>query len=153
MKTLFSILSLVVVASLLAVPVMAQTPDPTPGPPPGMYIYWNIALHSPIAHGGAGTAQYEIIKVALNPKPTPGGLKFATKFLVDCEYLQLPDLTPLQLFVGPSNNPAEPFGKLIGAMQVKDGSATFLTARPPVIEKGTTVTIVRDGAAVMTGRF
>src|ERR1700733_12197408 len=61
MKTLFGILSLVVVASLLAVPVMAQTPNPTPGPPPGMYLYWDIAMHSPTAHSGVGTAQYEII--------------------------------------------------------------------------------------------
>ncbi len=126
----------------------------TPYNPPGFYLYWNIDLHTATAHAGTGTALYSIVAPpAIHRPPTPGGHNGYARLAIDCEYLTFPDLTPLQVFVGPGTTPSEPFGKLVGQMQVTDGSATLLTARPPEVKKGTTVTIVRDGVVVMTGRF
>jgi len=152
MKTMLTVSLLAIVAMLLTVPAVAQIPNPNPGPPPGFYVYWNINLHSPTPDGGVGTAQYYIAKPTPHPSPTPRE-KVVTKFSVECEYLKLPDLTPLDVFVGPGRTPNEPFGQLVGKMQVKDGTAIMLTPRPPVVNKGTTVTVVHDGLAIMTGHF
>jgi hypothetical protein len=149
MKTLLYICLFAIVA-MLAMPAVAQNPF---GPPPGFYIYWNIAMHSPVANGGSGTAQYFIEKSTVRRNPTPGGAKVHTTFSVDCEYLQFPGLTPLQVFVGNSQTTKEPFGKLVGEMSVQGGTATFLTAHPPLIEKGMKVTIVHQGTVIMKGTF
>jgi hypothetical protein len=151
MKTLLSTFSLAVVAILLAVPTVAQTATPIYNPHPGFYVNWIIDLHAATPEGGSGTAQYYIAKSTLAHPPTPE--KIVTKLMVECEYLRYADLTPLDVFVGPSHSPSEPFGKLVGQMQVNGGSATFLTARPPVINKGNTVIIVRNGVVIMTGKF
>ena len=153
MKTFLSISLLAIVATMLAVPTVAQLPGPTPGPPPGFYLYWNITLHSPTPGVAVGTAQYYIAKPTLRQPPTPGGVEVYSRLSVVCEYFNYPDLTSLDVCVGPSTSPNEPFGKLVGQMQVKGGSATMLTARPPAVTKGTTVTIVNKGAAIMQGRF
>ncbi|HWY56073.1 MAG TPA: hypothetical protein VNZ03_16525 [Terriglobales bacterium] len=151
MKTILIITTLAVVATLLAVPTVAQ--NPTPNPPPGFYVYWSIDLHSATANGGSGSSLYSIAEPMLRRPPTPGQLKGYTKLSVECEYLTFPDLTPLDVFVGPGTTPGEPFGKLVGTMQVTGGSATFLTARPPVVKKGTTLTVVHNGIAIMVGHF
>ena len=152
MKTPFVTILLAIVAMLLSVPTVAQLPGPTPGPPPGFYTYWTISLHSPTPGEAVGTAQYYVAKPTLHEPPTPKAMTF-TRLSVECEYLTFPDLTPLYVFVGPGQTPGEPFGKLVGQMPVIGGSATWLTARPPVVHKGTTITIVRDGAIFMHGRF
>jgi hypothetical protein len=154
MKTLFSILSIAVVAILLAVPTVAQT-DTFIYNPPGFYVNWVISLNSPNVNGGSGTAQYFIATPSLHhtPSPSPRGEKTYAKLAVECEYLTFPDLTPVYVFMGPGQSPNEPFGKLLGQMQVNKGSATFLSIRPPVVKKGTTVTIVHDGVAIMQGTF
>jgi hypothetical protein len=153
MKTLISTLSLAVVAILLAVPTVAQTATPIYNPHPGFYVNWIIGLHAATADGGSGTAQYYIARSMLAHPPTPRGEKIVTKLTVECEYLRFADLTTLDVFVGPSQTPSEPFGKLVGQMQANGGSATLLTARPPVINKGNTVIIVRNGVVIMKGEF
>jgi hypothetical protein len=150
MKAMVSLLSFAIVAMLLAVPTVAQTPTPNP---PGIYVNWNIVMHSASADGGSGTAQYSIAGPTLRYPPTPGKEKVFTRLSVECEYLTFPDATSLYVFIGPGRTPGEPFGRLIGQMQVKDGSATLLTARPPAVNKGTTVTVVHNGKAIMRGRF
>jgi hypothetical protein len=153
MKTLFSILSSAIVAVLLAVPTVAQT-DTFIYNPPGFYINWVISLTSPSLNGGSGIAQYYIATPSLHHTPSPSPIdKTFAKFSVECEYLTFPDLTPLYVFVGPGRSPKEPFGKLLGQMQVNQGSATWISLRPPVVKKGTTVTIVHDGIAIMEGEF
>lgn len=153
MKTLLTICLLAIVATLLAVPAVAQLPGPTPGPPPGFYTYWNINLHSPTPGEAVGIAHYYIAKPTPRHSPTPKVLPIYARLSVECEYLQFPDLTPLDVFVGPGKTPSEPFGTLVGKMEARGGSATMLTARPPAVNKGTTVTIVHNGAVVMQGRF
>jgi hypothetical protein len=152
MKTMASISLFAIVAMLLAVSAVAQGPSPTPNPP-GVYINWNIILHTATADGGSGTAQYSIAGPTLRYPPTPGKQKVFTRLSVECEYLTFPDATSLYVFIGPGRTPGEPFGKLVGQMQVKDGSATLLTARPPVVHEGSTVNVVHDGIAIMRGRF
>ncbi len=151
MKTILSIATLAVVATLFAVPTLAQAP--TPSVPPGFYVYWSIDLHSATPNGGSGSSLYSVAAPTLRRPPTPRQLNGYTKLSVECEYLTFPDLTPLDVFVGPGTTPSEPFGKLVGSMQVTGGSATFLTARPPVVTKGTTVSIVHNGIAIMVGHF
>jgi hypothetical protein len=153
MKTLLSIFSIAVVAILLAVPTVAQTDTWIYNPTPGFYVNWVIDLHAATADGGSGAAHYFIAKSELGHSPIAKGQKVVTKLLVECEYLRFPDLTALDVFVGPGQNPTEPFGKLVGQMQVNGGYATLLTARPPVINKGNTVIIVRNGVVIMKGKF
>jgi len=153
MKTLFTVSLILTVAMLLAVPSMAQLPGPTPGPPPGFYTFWTIALHSPTPTQATGTAQFYVAKPTLTQPPTPKGLQIFSRLSVEGVYLIYKDLTPLDIYIGPGRTPSEPFGKLVGQMPVMGGSATWLTARPPVVKKGTTITIVHDGAIVMHGRF
>jgi hypothetical protein len=153
MKTLLTVSLLAIVAMVLAVPTVAQLPGPTPGPPPGFYVYWNINLHSPTPGPAVGSAHYYIAKPTLHQPPTPKGLEVYSRLSVECEYFTFPDLTLLDVFVGPGKTPNEPFGKVLGKMQVMGGSAVMLTARPPAVNKGTTVTIVHNGVAVMQGRF
>jgi hypothetical protein len=153
MKTLFSIFSIAIVAVLLAVPTVAQT-DTFIYNPPGFYVNWVIALNSPNLNGGSGTAQYYIATPSLHHTPTPSPIdKTYAKLAVECEYLTFPDLTPLFVFVGPGGSPKEPFGKLLGQMQVSKGSASWTSLRPPTVKKGTTVNIVHDGIVIMQGQF
>ncbi len=152
MKTSFNIALFAIVSMLVALPTVAQNP-PIPYTPPGYYVNWTINLHSPNVTGASGIAQYVIVAPSIHPSPSPGQQKGVAKLSVECEYLTFPDLTPLDVFVGPGTAPNEPFGKLVGKMQVKDGSAAFLSLRPPVVNQGSTVIVVRNGAIVMRGRF
>jgi hypothetical protein len=154
MKTLFSILSIAVVAILLAVPTVAQT-DTFVYNPPGFYVNWVINLNSPNVTGASGIAEYYIATPSIQHKPSPGpkAAKVFARLSVECEYLTLPDLSPIYVFVGPGTSPNEPFGKLVGQMQVNGGAATWLSIRPPVVTKGTTLTVVRKGVAIAQGQF
>jgi len=154
MKTLLSIFSIAVVATLLAVPTVAQT-DTFIYNPPGFYINWVIGLNSPNANGGSGIAEYYIATPSIQhtPSPSPKGAKVFAKLAVECDYITFPDLSPLYVFVGPGTSPNEPYGKLLGQMQVNGRSATWLSLRPPVVKKGTTVTVVGKGVVIMQGQF
>lgn len=153
MKTFFSILAITAVAMLVAVPAIAQGPSPAPIPP-GFYVNWVINMHSANANGGSGTAHYYIATPSIHHMPSPSPIqKTTSKLSVECEYLTFPDLTTLDVFVGPGRSPREPFGTLVGTMQVKDGTANWLSTRPPVVTKGTTITVVREGMPVMRGTF
>jgi len=66
MKTLLSIFSIAVVATLLAVPTVAQT-DTFIYNPPGFYINWVIGLNSPNANGGSGTSLHLQFNTHLAP--------------------------------------------------------------------------------------
>jgi len=70
MKTLLSIFSIAVVATLLAVPTVAQT-DTFIYNPPGFYINWVIGLNSPNANGGSGIAEYYIATPQFNTHLAP----------------------------------------------------------------------------------
>jgi hypothetical protein len=149
MKTFLSILSIGIVAMLLAVPTVAQNVYN----PPGFYVNWVIDMNSPNVGGGSGSAQYYLATPSLHRTPNVNGSKSSAKLLVECEYLKYSDLAPLYVFLGPTQSPNEPFGKFLGQMQLSGRSATFFSSRPPVVNKGTTVTIVRNGVAIMQGTF
>jgi hypothetical protein len=152
MKTMFSVVLFAIVSMLVVVPSLAQNP-PVPYSPPGYYVNWTINLYSPSVIGASGIAQYVVVAPSLHPSPLPSQKKGVAKLSVECEYLAFPDLTPLDIFVGPGTAPSEPFGKLVGTMQVKDGSAAFISLRPPVVKPGSTVAVVRNGVVIMTGSF
>jgi len=50
----------------------------------------------------------------------------------------------LDVFIGPSTNPREPYGKLVGTIDVSGGAGAMIltAAKVPGIVKGTTVSIV-----------
>jgi hypothetical protein len=149
MKTLLRISLLVIVALALLAPVVAQDT-------PGLLINWTIALTPPAVEGGERIAQYiRFSQPSPAPRPTPNPHQYA-KFMVQCEYLRLPDMTPLDVYVGPGNAPSNRYGVLVGRMHVMKGTVSLLvtTAKVPTISKGTTVTIVtREGTVIMGGRF
>jgi hypothetical protein len=156
MKTPLRSSLLAIVALALLTPALAQNT-------PGVVITWTIALSAPTPEGGQGTAQFVSFIEPVPPTPTPGpvpGLtpigKGYTRFSVECDYVNLPSLTPLDVYVGPGKTPSEPYGKLVGRMNVVNGTGSLLltNARAPFVTKGTTVTILtHQGAMVMRGQF
>jgi hypothetical protein len=160
MKTVVRTSLLAIIALALLAPAVAQDT-------PGLSITWTTALASPTPEGGDGIAQYLSFSEpspSPSPKPTPapmsgltpGKTNGYTRFIVQCEYVNLSGPTPLDVYVGPATSPSQPYGKLVGSMHVVNGTASLLltTARAPFVTKGTTVTIMtRQGSMVMTGKF
>jgi hypothetical protein len=75
---------------------------------------------------------------------------------VQCEYVNQPNLTALDVFVGPGKTPSQPYGKLVGRMHIVNGAGSLLltSARAPLVTKGTTVTIMyHQGDVIMAGQF
>jgi len=144
MRTFIKIATLLVLAIGLVVPVLAQVPGPTP---PGLYINWTIKLAPATPGGPSGTAQY-VSKLDTQAK---GYMHFA----VECEYIEYPSGTMLDVFVKvPSPTPNQL--TWIGRMEVQNDSAALLltTARAPKITKGTQVLVKTDaGILIMAGRF
>lgn len=147
MKTLLSISLLVLVSLALLAPAVAQDT-------PGLISTWTIALAAPTPDGGEGTAQ---LITSIEPTPTPTPIRNGfTRFIVLCDYVKLPSLAPLDVYVGPGTTPNQPYGRLVGRMHVVNGSGSLLlsSARAPFVTKGTTVSVMtHEGTVIMTGRF
>ena len=128
-RTLVSAAVLSIVALALTVPAVGQAS-----------ITWKIALHSANIRN-TGTAEYV----------THAQFK---KFSVDTITPDLADGIKLDVFLGPSTSVNEPYGKLVGVIDVDGGSGAMVLNGPktPVIRKGTTVSIVDHDESSAAGR-
>ena len=103
---------------------------------PNLTISWTILLHGPAIYGltPIGNSSYDV----------EHGFQ---SFEADCDSVNLPDGTPLDVFVN---------GKKVGSIQLLDqGGALMLTGRrTPKITKGTTVSFHhQNGPAILTGKY
>ncbi len=145
MKTLLRSSLLAIIALALLAPAVAEDAA-------GYFTSWTINLVAPEGGIAQGTAQYITFIAPARPEPIPA--MGYIRFIVQCEYLKLPSLTQLDVFVGPGKNPGR--GKFVGRMHVVNGSASLLltTDKAPAVTKGTTVTILnREGTVVLSGTF
>jgi hypothetical protein len=133
-RTLLSTAVLAIVALALTVPAVGQT------------LNWQIPLRGDNARN-FGSADYSVVKVA-------------RKFTVDTTTPTLADGTQLDVYIGPSTNPNEPYGKLVGTIDVDGGlgAMILIAARAPKVHDGTTVSIVEHlqtirGDLLMKGTF
>lgn len=147
MKTLLKISLLAIVSLALLAPAIAQDT-------PGLTITWTTALAATNPNGGDGIAQLITYTPGLRPSPSarPKGY---TKFIVQCEYVSLPSLTPIDVYVGPPTSPKEPYGKFVGRMQIVNGNGSLLITSPraPFVTKGTTVWVMAHDTMIMKGQF
>jgi hypothetical protein len=120
-RALLSTTLLAVVALALTVPAVGQS------------LNWQIPLRGETARN-SGSADYSTLKTS-------------HKFTVDTLTPDLADGRMLDVFVGPGTNPKEPYGKLVGTIEVNGGlgAMILIAAKAPVVHDGTTVTIVEHG--------
>jgi len=136
-RTLLSTAVLAMVALALTIPALGQSLSGT-----GTSNRWQIGLYGPNVRN-SGAAVYETSKASLAP-PANINSKVVTKFTVETVTPSLANGSQLDVFLGPSTNPNEPYGKLVGIINVEGGVGAMILigARVPTIEKGTTVSIV-----------
>jgi len=147
MKTLLKISLLAIVSLALLAPAIAQDT-------PGLTITWTTALAATNPDGGDGIAQFITYTPGIKPSPSVRA-KGYTKFIVQCEYVNLPNLTPIDVYVGPPTSPKEPYGKLVGRMHIVNGEGSLLltSTRAPFVTKGTTVWVMAHDTMIMKGQF
>ena len=155
-RTLLSTAVLAIVA--LAFTASAVGQSPTPPTPPGLGIHWQIALTGATARD-SGIAVYETFRASLAPPATANGPVYK-KFTVETVTPSVRDGEKLDVFLGPSTDPREPYGKLVGTIDVSGGFGAMIlsAAKVPVIVKGTTVSIVSHqetaaGELILKGTF
>jgi hypothetical protein len=139
MKNLLSTAVLAMVALALALPALGQSLNG-----PGLGLHWQIALSSPTPRN-SGTADYDTFRATAVPPATAG--KFIRKFIVETITPDVADGGRLDVYVGPGTTANEPYGKLVGTIEVQGGvgAMMLISASVPVIEKGTTITVVGHG--------
>jgi hypothetical protein len=139
-KTLLSTALLAIFALALAAPAVAQSLHG-----PGLTIHWQTFLRGDAANTWA-LAEYDAFTASVAPSPSPKDTLF-TKFTVSAITPRLLDGTKLGVYLGPSTNPQEPYGKLVGVIVVESGvgGMVLIDAKAPVITKGTTVTVTNIG--------
>ncbi len=138
LRTLFSTALLALVALALTIPAVGQSS-----------ITWKTTLRG-VSTRNSGTAVYVIEKIP--GLPTGTGQGFA-KFTVDTITPDLADGTKLDVYLGPSTSSNEPYGKLVGVIDVDGGFGTLVLIAPriPLVQKGTTVSIVGHGTSADRG--
>jgi hypothetical protein len=126
-RTLLSTVVLALVALALTVPAVGQS------------ITWKIVLHGTNIRN-SGTAEYVTAQF--------------TKFNVESVTPSMADGTKLDVFLGPSTNPNEPYGKLVGIIDVDGGLGAMVLIGPkvPLVKKGTTVSVVEHVTDSEAGR-
>ncbi len=129
-KTLLSTAVLAIVALALTVPAVGQTAS----------ITWKIDLHGPSIRN-TGTAEYFT------------GASLFSKFSVDTVTPSLVNGTKLDVFLGPATSTNEPYGKLVGVIEVDGGFGAMVLsgAKTPSVRKGTTVSIVEHDESSVVG--
>jgi hypothetical protein len=139
-RTLLSAALLAIFALALAAPAVGQSLHN-----PGLSIHWQIFLRGDAANTWA-VAEYDVFTVSIAPSPTPKE-KLFTKFTVSAITPGVPDGTKLGVYLGPSTTPQEPYGKLVGVIEVSGGAGgmVLINAKAPSISKGTTVTVANIG--------
>jgi hypothetical protein len=152
-RTLISTAVLAIVALALTIPAVGQNLRGT-----GSGIQWQIGLYGPNVRN-SGAAMYEVDRASLVP-PTGANNKTITTFTVKTITPSLIDGTVMDVFIGPSTNPNEPYGKLVGTINVEGGlgAMVLIGAKVPAVEKGTTVSIIEHqeslaGQLVLKGTF
>jgi len=127
-----------------------------------------VALALTVAAVGQASTTWKIALRGSSPRNSgsaeyfTGGQSFS-KFSVDTVTPELANGIRLDVFLGPSTSTNEPYGKLVGSIDVDGGfGAMVLTgAKIPVVKKGSTVSVVEhDGSSaagnenlVMRGTF
>jgi hypothetical protein len=129
-RTLISATVLSIVALALTVSAVGQSASVT----------WKIALHGANIRN-TGTAEYFT------------NAQLFSKFSVDTTTPDLADGIKLDVFLGPSTSTNEPYGKLVGVIDVDGGFGAMVLsgARTPVVRKGTTVSIVQHDESSVVG--
>jgi hypothetical protein len=124
-RTLLSTAVLAIVALALTVPAVGQSS-----------MTWKISLHGATARS-YGTAEYFSADAA----------KASIRFTVETTTPSLVDGTKLNVFIGPATNPREPYGKLVGTIDVDGGVGAMIlsAAKAPAVHDGTTVSIIEQG--------
>jgi hypothetical protein len=102
---------------------------------------------------------YGIDRTSLAP-PTSVNNKTVSTFTVKTITPSLIDGTNMDVFIGPSTNLNEPYGKLAGTINVQGGfgAMVLIGAKVPLVVKGTTVTVIEHqenlaGQVVLQGSF
>jgi len=134
-KTLLSTAVLAIVALALTVPAVGQS------------LTWQTPLRGNTA-SSFGSADYSTLKVTRT-------------FTVVTTTPNVADGAKLDVFIGPTSNLREPYGKLVGTIEVEGGigAMILISARAPVVHDGTTVSVVEHqetaaaGELVMKGTF
>ena len=139
-RTLLSTALLAIVALALTAPAVGQSLSG-----PGLAIHWQIRLKSDTPRN-TGTAEYDTFRAAVLPPATANG-KLVSRFTVETITPSLQDGTKLEVYVGPSTNVNEPYGKLVGFIDVDGGigAMVLVAAKVPLIKDGSTVSIVEHG--------
>jgi hypothetical protein len=108
---------------------LGQSPTPIPHSA-GLSIHWRITLRGTSAANWA-SAEYTF----LAPPPQANKHFDSSKFIVEAYTSQLPDGTKLNVFIGPSPTPSQPYGKLVGTIVVSGGSGALVLfdARTPMV--------------------
>ena len=152
-RTLLSTAVLAIVALAFTVSAVGQSQTP-----PGLGTHWQIALTGATARD-SGIAVYETFRASLAPPATANGPVYK-KFTVETVTPSVRDGEKLDVFLGPSADPREPWGKLVGTIDVSGGAGAMIltAAKVPVIVKGTTVSIVSHqetaaGELILKGTF
>jgi len=130
-RTLAGIVLLTLVALVLSAPAVGQTD-----------IHWKIFLSGPVADTFA-TAEYDVLLATAEPPSTGRGIVMVKRFTVEAVTPRLPDGIRLGVFLGPAIDPKDPYGKLVGVIEIKGGigAMALLTADCPTVRQGTSVTL------------
>jgi hypothetical protein len=129
-RTLFSAAVLSIIALAFTVSAVGQSAS----------ITWKIDLHGASIRN-TGTAEYFTNASSFS------------KFSVDTVTPSLRDGIKLDVFLGPSTSTNEPYGKLVGVIEVDGGFGAMVLsgAKTPAVRKGTTVSIVEHDESSITG--
>lgn len=143
-RTVLSTALLAIVALVLAAPVVGQSPTPRGS---GLTIHWQIFLRGGETANSWAQADYDAFTASIAPPPTVKGDQVFTKFVVTAVTPYAADGTKLGVFIGPSTTSKEPYGKLVGLIEIGAGSGgmVLVDAKTPIVQKGTTVTITNIG--------
>jgi len=153
-RTLLGTALLAIVALALTVPAVGQSSLGGPG----QGIHWQVALRGETARN-SGMAEYSTFRASLLPPSAAKG-KILRKFTVETITPDLADGNKLDVYLGPSTVANEPFGKLVGTIDVDAGSGAMIliAAKVPTVRDGSTVTVTEHGSTaketvVMQGTF
>jgi len=115
--------------------LFAVTPAQAEARPAALTINWTILLSGPSFNGQipTGNSDYEVENGAV-------------KFSADCDNVNLPDGTMLNVMVN---------GKTVGSFALQGGGGALLLTgkRAPAVQRGTKVSINYKGAKILSGHF
>jgi len=134
--------TLVGVAVLVALAVLAvgQTASRS-----GLGLHWQIPLIGDTARN-TGTAVYETFRATAIPPATAKG-KLVSKFVVETLTPDLANGSKLEVYLGPGETGNEPYGKLVGVIDVDRGAGAMILIadKVPVIREGSVVSVISHG--------